>query len=119
MEIYINNTTGDRYYEGRSITTYHDGVLFSGIPSAEQLTEWGYTLYIPPTPTEPTQEEIAEQQRRARMDEILALLRDTDYIVIKKSEGIDISLYDEKYSGDFLSWRQSLRNEFNELENGI
>jgi hypothetical protein len=114
MYIYINEETGERYHEGRSITMSHNGVLFSGIPTSEQLKEWGYVVYTPPTPTE---DEIAEQQRQARMDEILTLLRDTDYIVLKKSEGIDISLYDEKYGGDFLSWRQSLRNEFNELEN--
>lgn len=113
---YIHTETGDRYYEGRSMTTYHDGVLFSGIPSAEQLEHWGYTVYVPPTLPEPTQEEIAEQQRQERMEEILTLLRDTDYIILKKAEGIDISEYDAKYVGGFLSWRQSLRDEYNELE---
>lgn len=116
---YINTTTGDRYYEGSSMTTYHDGVLFSGIPSAEQLTEWGYTLYVPPTPTEPTQEEIEAQLRQARMDEILGLLSETDYIVLKKAEGIDISSYDEQYDGSFLAWRQALRDEYNQLEQSL
>lgn len=44
------------------------------------------------------------------------MLRDTGYIVLKKAEGIDISEYNEQYDGDFLSWRQALRNEYNELE---
>lgn len=109
---YINNTTGDRYYEGRSMTTYHDGVLFSGIPSAEQLEQWGYVPYVPPTPLEPTQEEL----RMQRMEEIRGLLSTTDYIVLKKAEGIDISSYDEQYDGDFLAWRQALRDEYNQLE---
>ena len=108
---YINKTTGDRY-NGGAMTIMYNGVLFSGIPSEEQLTQWGYTVYVPPTPPEPTEEEL----KRARMDEILSLLAGTDYIVLKKAEGIDISGYDAKYDGDFLAWRQGLRDEYNELE---
>lgn len=115
MDTYINTTTGHRY-TGGSMTICKDGVLFTGVPNVEQLTEWGYTLYVPPTPPEPTQEEIVEQQRQARMEEILTLLRDTDYIVLKKAEGIDISSYDALYNGNFLAWRQGLRDEYNELE---
>lgn len=50
--IYINPTTNKMYYGG-SITIIHNGVLFSGIPSVEQLTEWGFVEYIPPEPPEP------------------------------------------------------------------
>lgn len=50
--MYINHTTGKVYYAG-SITIIHNGVLFSGIPSVEQLTEWGFVEYIPPEPPEP------------------------------------------------------------------
>lgn len=53
------------------------------------------------------------------MDEIKGLLQDTDYIIIKKAEGIDISEYDERYEGDFLGWRQRLRNEYNQLEDTL
>ena len=49
---WINNETGKMYYAG-SITIIHNGVLFSGIPSVEQLTEWGFVEYIPPQPPEP------------------------------------------------------------------
>ena len=49
---YINPTTNKRYYGG-SITIIHNGVLFSGIPTSEQLTEWGFVEYIPPTPPPP------------------------------------------------------------------
>lgn len=51
--VYINPTT-ERMYYGGSITIIHNGVLFSGIPSVEQLTEWGFVEYIPPEPPEPT-----------------------------------------------------------------
>lgn len=49
---WINNETGKMYYAG-SITIIHNGVLFSGIPSVEQLTDWGFVEYIPPEPPEP------------------------------------------------------------------
>ena len=109
--IYINTETGDKYYGG-AMTYYHDGVLFSGIPTSEQLESWGYTVYVPPTPPEPTEEEL----KRARMDEIRQQLSDTDYIVLKKAEGQDISPYDVKYNGNFLAWRQGLRDEYNRIE---
>lgn len=108
--IYINETTGDRY-TGGSLTVYHNGSLFSGIPTPEQLEEFGYIEEIPET-HEPTEEEITRQ----RMEEIISLLNNTDYIVLKKAEGIDISSYDEQYDGDFLQWRQNLRDEYNQLE---
>lgn len=49
---WINEETGKMYYAG-SITIIHNGVLFSGIPTEEQLTEWGFVEYIPPEPPEP------------------------------------------------------------------
>lgn len=49
---WINKETGKMYYAG-SITIIHNGVLFSGIPTSEQLTEWGFVEYIPPEPPEP------------------------------------------------------------------
>lgn len=49
---WINNNTGKMYYAG-SITIIHNGVLFSGIPTQEQLNEWGFVGYIPPEPPEP------------------------------------------------------------------
>ena len=37
--------------------TLEDGSLWSGVPTPEQLAEWGYEEYIPPTPEpEPTDE---------------------------------------------------------------
>lgn len=56
------------------------------------------------------------RERKQRMREILQELADTDYIVLKRAEGIDISEYDEKYKPNFLDWRQALRDEYNQLE---
>ena len=53
------------------------------------------------------------------MEEILSFLNNTDYIVLKKAEGLDISSYDEQYDGDFLAWRQGLRDEYNQLESSL
>ena len=89
--------------------------VFTGIPTKQQLTEWGYTEVAPPEPYTPTEEDI----KRQRMDEIRQQLSDTDYIIIKKAEGIDISEYNERYEGDFLAWRQRLRNEYNQLEESL
>ena len=51
MKRYYNPTTHEWYTEGNSITKYIDGSLFSGIPSVEQLEQWGFVEYIEPTPT--------------------------------------------------------------------
>lgn len=110
--LYIHTTTGKTYCEGASITWQVDEhTVFSGIPTAEQLSEWGFIEYEQPVYT------LNESDiRQQHMDEILSLLADTDYIVLKKAEGIDISSYDEQYDGDFLAWRQALRDEYNQLE---
>lgn len=116
MKRYINHTTQEWYTEGQVMTRRLDnGTLFSGVPSEEQLTEWGFVEWVqPPTPA-PTPEQI----KRQRMQEILGLLDSTDYIVLKKAEGIDISSYDTKYPPTFLEWRQALRDEYNELEEEV
>ena len=51
MKRYYNSTTHEWYTEGNSITKYIDGSLFSGIPSVEQLEQWGYEEWVEPTPT--------------------------------------------------------------------
>ena len=51
MKRYYNSTTHEWYTEGTSLTRKIDNGVFSGIPSVEQLTEWGFEEYIEPTPT--------------------------------------------------------------------
>ena len=51
MKRYYNATTQEWYTEGTSTTRKVDGGVFSGIPSVEQLTEWGFEEWVEPTPT--------------------------------------------------------------------
>ena len=67
---YINNTTGE-FYNGGSMTIIYNGVLFSGVPTEEQLTEWGFVEYIPPTP--PPTPEPPEPTPEDEIDDFEAL----------------------------------------------
>ena len=69
MKRYYNSTTKEWYTEGNSITKYINGSLFSGIPSVEQLTEWGFEGYIEPTPTP---EELLARAKSAKIAELEA-----------------------------------------------
>ena len=51
MKRYYNETTHEWYTEGNSITKNISNGVFSGIPSEQRLTEWGFVEYIEPTPT--------------------------------------------------------------------
>ena len=51
MKRYYNPTTKEWYTEGNSITKNISNGVFSGIPSEQRLTEWGFEEYIEPTPT--------------------------------------------------------------------
>lgn len=64
---YTNKYTGKRYYGGAMTRTLADGSLWSGIPSAEQLQEWGYEEYVPPV-YEPTEEELNQISAEEALD---------------------------------------------------
>lgn len=51
MKRYYNATTLEWYTEGTPLTKKIPDGVFSGIPSEQQLTEWGFEEYIEPTPT--------------------------------------------------------------------
>jgi ABC-type Fe3+ transport system substrate-binding protein len=68
--------------------------------------------YYPYTPPEPTAEEVAEQQRLARIDELRTLLAESDYKAIKYAEGWITA---EDYA-EVKAQRQAWRDEINELE---
>jgi len=107
---YYNSTTKKYYNDGQSLTWEKDGVLFSGIPSSEQLAEQGYEPYTPPVTAEPTQEE----RTRLRMAEIQMELAQTDYLALKAYEGEDMSEHE--------GWREhraALRAEYRELEESL
>ena len=64
---YYNSTTKEWYTEGNSLTRRVNGALFSGVPSVEQLTDWGFVEWVEP---EPTPEQLLE---RAKADKIAQL----------------------------------------------
>lgn len=106
MTTYINNQTGHRY-TGGSMTRLVGGVLFSGVPTQEQLHEWGYEPFAPPAAHEPTENELRQQ----RMSEIQLELSAMDYLTSKYIDGEDMSQY-----GDWQGRRKALREEYRELE---
>lgn len=69
MKRYYNSTTHEWYTEGNSITKNISNGVFSGIPSVEQLTEWGFEEYIEPTPTP---EELLERAKASKIAELEA-----------------------------------------------
>lgn len=83
--------------------------VFSGIPSAEQLTQWGFDEWVEPVaiPHNPTEEEV----KRQRMYEIKSELSSMDYLTSKYIDGEDMSEY-----GDWQGKRKALREEYRRLE---
>lgn len=51
MKRYYNPTTKEWYTEGTSLTKNISNGVFSGIPSVQRLTEWGFEEWVEPTPT--------------------------------------------------------------------
>ena len=87
---YVNKTTNERYSEGNAMTRYlEDGSLFSGIPTNEQLTAWGFEpvqeVVSPAVEYVPSYEELVVEKIRERytLDDELAILRQRD---VKKDE---------------------------------
>ena len=69
MKRYYNSTTKEWYTEGNSITKNISNGVFSGIPSEQRLTEWGFEEYIEPTPTP---EELLARAKSAKIAELEA-----------------------------------------------
>ena len=66
---YYNSTTKEWYTEGQSLTRRVNGALFSGVPSVEQLTQWGFVEWVEP---EPTPEQLLEKARQQKISELMA-----------------------------------------------
>lgn len=82
-------------------------------PTAEMLAEQGWVEVISPTPTEA---EIAQQQREARIWELKDQLAQGDYKIIKCAEA---QLTNEPMPYDvatLVAERNAMRAEINELE---
>ena len=69
MKRYYNPTTKEWYTEGNSITKNISNGVFSGIPSEQRLTEWGFVEYIEPTPTP---EELLARAKASKIAELEA-----------------------------------------------
>lgn len=105
--MYYNKQENKYYHEGSSMTRrLDDGSLWSGVPTAEQLAEWGYQLY------EPLAQELTEEDvKQQRMQEIVSELQSMDYLTSKYIDGEDMTEY-----GDWQAKRKSLREEYRQLE---
>lgn len=103
---YVNKTTGERYTGGSITRNIDEHTVFTGVPTEEMLTEWGFEPYVPPTHIQ-TEDEIREQ----RMQEIQRILDAMDYLTSKYIDGEDMTEY-----GDWQGKRKALREEYRELE---
>lgn len=110
---YIKNKT--IYNEG-DILTYRidESTVFAGIPTAEQLEEWGFEEYTPEPIPEPTEEEQERQQMLDRLQQIEQELQSMDYLTSKYIDGEDMTQY-----GDWQDHRHELRLEYREIENAL
>lgn len=67
MKRYYNSTTKEWYTEGQSLTRKIDNGVFSGIPSVEQLEQWGFEEVIVP---DPTPEELLARAKANKIAEL-------------------------------------------------
>lgn len=105
--MYTNGTTT---ISGKKIVV--DGCVILN-PTKEQLADAGWTEVVPPTPSE---EELAQQQREARIWELKDQLAQGDYKIIKCAEA---QLTGEPMPYDIealVAERNAMRAEINELE---
>ena len=105
--MYYNKTTNETYTEGAIMTRRVEGGVFSGIPTPEQLQEFGFEKVQPHEPTE-------EERKRAEMAAIKAELASMDYLTSKYIDGEDMTEY-----GDWQGKRKALREQYRQLEQEI
>lgn len=89
MKWYYNVTTKEWYNEGQSLTKRVDNGVFTGVPSEEQLYEWGFREWVEPAPT-PTQ--LLERAKASKIAELEAYdASDAVNGFIIRTEGGDIT----------------------------
>ena len=69
MKRYYNQTINKWYTEGLSITYTTPTQIFSGIPTEEQLQEWGFEEYIEP---KLSNEEKLEKVKQKKLGELIS-----------------------------------------------
>lgn len=93
MTTYYNKKTAEYYYEGRSITRRLDnGYLFAGVPTEQQLAEWGFEPYTPPVPARTLEvaksEKIAEITAYDTSDAVNSFTLDGDTMWINRDDRV-------------------------------
>lgn len=66
---YYNATTHEWYTEGQYMSRELGNGVFTGIPTVEQLTAWGFVEWIEPAPTP---EQLLERAKRQKIAELEA-----------------------------------------------
>lgn len=90
---YYNEKTGEYYYEGRSITRRLDnGYIFAGVPTSQQLAEWGFEPYTPPVSERTLEvckaEKIAEITAYDTSDAVNSFTLDGDTMWISRDDRV-------------------------------
>lgn len=107
MKRYYNSTTQEWYNEGQSMTRRIPNGVFAGVPSEEQLTEWGFTEYVEPSPT-PSQllatakrEKIRELEQYDQSDSVNEFTFHTVPMWLDKAtrDGLHLRLLAEQTAG--------------------
>ena len=70
MKRYYNSTTQEWYNEGQSMTRRIENGVFAGVPTVEQLTGWGFTEYVEPTPPSPTPEQLLSRAKAEKISDL-------------------------------------------------
>ncbi len=95
MKRYYNATTKEWYNEGQSMTRRVDNGVFSGIPSEEQLYEWGFVEWVEPVPTP---EQLLERAKANKVAELEAYdASDAVNGFIIRTEGGDVTEWLDTY----------------------
>lgn len=95
---YYNSETKEWYTEGNSITRQlSNGVLFTGIPSEEQLYDWGYREWIEPAPTP---QQLLEKAKQEKIASLMA------YDASSAVNGFDVTLNDTTMSDLWITPEQ-------------
>ena len=86
MKRYYNSTTHEWYYESQSMTRRVENGVFTGIPSEEQLYEWGFREWVEPAPTPA---ELLERAKASKIAELEA------YDASDAVNGFDVTVGDK------------------------
>lgn len=105
MKRYYNATTKEWYNEGQSLTKRVENGVFTGIPSEEQLYEWGFREWIEPAPTP---QQLLERAKSSKVAELEA------YDASDAVNGFII----RTQNGDFTEWLDTYKrnNAFRAIE---